>query len=73
MLPKAHEVSNFVSVFQRRRLFVIVMAIGGKHIHIDLGLEYFVDQSVFLRDSAAPLSGAVALQLLGMARAGTWV
>ena len=29
------------------------MAIGGKHIHIDLGLEYFVDQSVFLRDSAA--------------------
>ena len=50
-----------------RGLFVVVMPVGREHVNVDFRFEDFVYHAMFLRDSSAPLSVAVSLQLLRMA------
>ena len=48
-------------------LFVFVMPVGGEYKDNDLGVVYLIHKAVFLCNMAAPLIGAVAAQLLGVA------
>ena len=49
------------------------MPIGREHVNIYLGIEDLVYHTMFLRDSAAPLSVAIPLQLLWMSCTGLWM
>ena len=52
-------------------LFVVIMPVGGKDIHIHLSIKDLINEAVLLRDFSTPLSRAVTRKLLGMTHACT--
>lgn len=64
------------SVFEKKcfgarfSLFVLVVAVGGEDKDDDFGVVDFVDETVFLRDAAAPLPRAVACKRLRLSGTG---
>lgn len=52
-------------------LFVVIMPIGGKDIHIHLGIKDLINEAVLFRNFSTPLSRTVTRKWLWMTRACT--
>jgi len=56
------------------KLFVVVVSVGGKDVHVHLGFEDTVDKAVLLGDFAAPAVRRLPFQGFRVAGAGLgWV